>query len=295
MNKRKFASLIMLSAFSAGVASSSAVSAQGDENLASVVDNIGTSSHDDSVSIDPKVSNEPVVAADETKIDTETTTDEETKNAITDENNYARNDAENLDENIEDETDLPKVPDKESSESRDYVFVTDDKKQNVKNGNGVETVKGSAIAGIGASAVSGAAFGISKLVKSSGNGKKDEPEPKPEPDPEPKPEPKPDPEPKPEPNKKEEKGGFGVWYKNNLLISLPVTFVVGYIFVAIISAIRGFAFDRGKSTTFYYAPLRGRLGFKRRTVESIPKALWYEFWSALTLSVAYWGEYRGTE
>ena len=61
MNKGKFASLILLGAFSAGVASSSAVSAQGDENLASVVDNKGASSHDDSVPIDPKVSNEPIL------------------------------------------------------------------------------------------------------------------------------------------------------------------------------------------------------------------------------------------
>ncbi len=100
MNKGKFASLVLLSAFSAGVASSSAVSAQGDENLASVVDNNGASSRGDSVSIDPKVSNEPMFDADETKIDTETTTDEETKNAITDENNNARDDTENLDKDI---------------------------------------------------------------------------------------------------------------------------------------------------------------------------------------------------
>ena len=46
MNKGKFASLIMLSAFSAGVASSSAVSAQGDSSLANVVD-MSIGSHDD--------------------------------------------------------------------------------------------------------------------------------------------------------------------------------------------------------------------------------------------------------
>ena len=64
MNKGKFASLIMLGVFSAGVASSSAVSAHGNKNLASVVDNKGASSHDDSVPIDPKVSNEPMVDAE---------------------------------------------------------------------------------------------------------------------------------------------------------------------------------------------------------------------------------------
>ena len=86
MNKGKFASLVLLGAFSAGVASSSAVSAQGNENLASVVDNKSASSHDDSVSIDPKVSKESAVAFDETKIDTETTTDAETQVASTDDN-----------------------------------------------------------------------------------------------------------------------------------------------------------------------------------------------------------------
>lgn len=75
--------------------------------------------------------------------------------------------------------------------------------------------------------------------------------------------------------------------------------VVGYIFVAIISAICGVAFDREKGDTFFhYTPLRGSLGFEERTVEvgrSIPKALWYEFLSALTLSVAYWSESEETE
>jgi len=114
MNKGKFASLIMLSAFSAGVASSSAVSAQGDENLASVVDNKGASSHDDSVTIDSKVSNESMVDADETNIDAETTIDEETQDDSTDGSSNERNDAENLDKNIENKTDLPESSAKEN-------------------------------------------------------------------------------------------------------------------------------------------------------------------------------------
>jgi hypothetical protein len=68
--------------------------------------------------------------------------------------------------------------------------------------------------------------------------------------------------------------------------------------VAIISAIDDFALNRKKeSTIFYYTPLRGRLGFEKRTVEvgrSIPKALLYEFWSALTLSVTYWSKSEET-
>ncbi len=62
MNKGKFASLMMLSAFSAGVASSSAVSAQGDSNLASTVD-ISIGSHDESADMESKFSYESVVAS----------------------------------------------------------------------------------------------------------------------------------------------------------------------------------------------------------------------------------------
>ena len=104
MNKSK-------SVFSAGVASSNAVSAHGNENLASVVDNKGASSHDDSVPIDPKVSNEPMVDADETNIDAETTTDEEVQ-TISSEN----------------KTDLPENLDKEDNKNRDYLFVDKTKK-----------------------------------------------------------------------------------------------------------------------------------------------------------------------
>ena len=269
MNKGKFASLMMLSAFSAGVASSSAVSAQGDENLASVVDNKGASSHDDSVSIDPKVSNEPVVAADETKIDTETTTDEETKNAITDENNDARDDTENLDKDINDKADSPEDSDKENSKNKDYVFAYINKEQNVKKSKGVGMAEGLAVAGGGASTVGIATFGISKLVKTSGNDKNNKPstdsaaDPNPEPnnskdqdddsvkkdkstsepstnstaDPIPEPdkptgskkeekEPEKNPSEKP---KEEEKGGFvyrfWTWYKNNLRVSIPLTYI----------------------------------------------------------------------
>ncbi len=242
MNKGKFASLIMLGAFSAGVASSSAVSAQGDENLASVVDNKGASSHDDSVPIDPKVSNEPMVAADETNIDAETTTDEETQDVSPDDNSDAGINAENINDNPENKTDLPENLDKENKEDTDYMFVSD-KTKKVKK---VNLAKGLAIAAGGGAAMGGATVGISKLVKSSKNDKKDvpspeptpepkpKPEPKPDPEPKPEPEPKPVPEPKPEPNKKEEKGGFGEWYKNNLVVSIPLTILFSAYFIQII-------------------------------------------------------------
>ena len=99
MSKGKFTSLILLGAFSAGVASSSAVSAQGYGNLASTVD-ISIGSHNESADMESKFSDESAVASDETKIDTETTTDEETKDDSTDENNNARDDTENLDKDI---------------------------------------------------------------------------------------------------------------------------------------------------------------------------------------------------
>ena len=159
-----------------------------------------------------KVSYKPAISDDETKIDTETTTDEETKNAITDENNDARDDTENLDKDINDKAGSPEDSDKENSKNKDYVSAYI-KEQNVKKSKGVGMAEDLAVAGGGASAVGIATLGISKLVKSSGNDKKDEP----------KPEPKPEPE--PEPNKKEEKGGFVEWYKNNLGVSIPLTII----------------------------------------------------------------------
>ncbi len=243
MNKGKFASLILLGAFSAGVASSSAVSAQGDSNLASTVD-ISIGSHDESA-----------VAFDETNIDAETTTDEETQDVSPDDNSDAGINAENINDNPENKTDLPENFDKENKEDTDYIFVGDEK-QNVKKGNGVETVKGLTVAGVSASAIGGATFGISKLVESSGYEKKDEPSPeinpesdkptdpkkkekeldkKDEPSPETNPEPdKPtgseEEEKEPEKNpsekpKEEEKGGFVEWYKNNLGVSIPLTII----------------------------------------------------------------------
>ena len=126
MNKGKFASLIMLGVFSAGVASSSAVSAQGDSNLASVVKS--ASSRVDSVSIDPKVSNEPMVDADETNIDAETTTDED---------NNASADTEILDKDIEDKADLSEVSAKQNSKNKDEPSMgpTTDPSQESDNPN----------------------------------------------------------------------------------------------------------------------------------------------------------------
>ena len=178
MNKGKFASLILLGAFSAGVASSSAVSAQGDNNLASTVD-MSIESHDESADMESKFSDESAAADDKTEIDTKTT-DEETQDSSIDDNSDERNDTENLDESIEDETDLTEDSDKENSENGDNLYVNNDKKQNVKKGNSVGMVKTLTVAGVGASAVGGTNFGISRLVGAFGkddkkDDKKDEP------------------------------------------------------------------------------------------------------------------------
>ena len=171
MKKGKFASLMMLSAFSAGVASSSAVSAQGNENLASVVDNKSASSHDDSVSIDPKVSKESAVAFDETKIDTETTTDEETQDDSTDGSSNERNDVENLDKNIENKTDLPQNLDKEDNEDRNFAFTDGTKRGKENKEKKIKIAKGAIFASGGAIVTGGTVAVANKLLKSYGDGK----------------------------------------------------------------------------------------------------------------------------
>ena len=168
MNKGKFASLILLGAFSAGVASSSAVSAHGDGNLASTV-YISIGSHDDSVTIDSKVSNESMVDADETNIDAETTTDEETQDDSKDEDNNASADTEISDKDIEDKADLLEDSTNQNSKNEDNLSVDNDKNQNVKRVNGVGIVKGLTIAGVSAAALKCTEFSIDKL-----KGKKDD-------------------------------------------------------------------------------------------------------------------------
>ena len=142
----------MLGVFSAGVASSSAVSVQGYSNLASTVD-MSIGSHDKSANVKSKFSDESAVAADENNIDAETTTDEEVQTISS-----------------EDKTDLPENLDKENKENTDYMFVSDKTKK-------IKLAKGIAVAGAGVSTIGIGFFGISKLVKSSGNEKKDEPSP----------------------------------------------------------------------------------------------------------------------
>ncbi len=136
-------------------------------------------SHDESADMESKFSDESAVADDKTEIDTKTT-DEETQDSSIDDNSDERNDTENLDESIEDETDLTEDSDKENIENGDNLYVNNDKKQNVKKGNSVGMVKTLTVAGVGASAVGGTNFGISRLVGAFGkddkkDDKKDEP------------------------------------------------------------------------------------------------------------------------
>ena len=158
MSKGKFASLIMLVAFSAGIASSSAVSAQGNESLASVTDVNGIRTHDDSVSVVSKVSSEPAIADDETKIDTEVTTDKEVQTVSS-----------------ENKTNLPENSDKDNK-NKDYVFFDKTKKAKRIKKKKTKVAKISAMTAGGAIAIGSAAFGISKLAKPFGkNDKKDDP------------------------------------------------------------------------------------------------------------------------
>jgi hypothetical protein len=75
------------------------------------------------VTTDFKFSDESVSVSDETNIDTETTIDEETQDDSTDGSSNERNDAENLDKNIENKTDLPENLDKENKEDTDYICL----------------------------------------------------------------------------------------------------------------------------------------------------------------------------
>ena len=158
MSKGKFASLIMLGAFSAGIASSSAVSAQGNESLASVTGVNGIGTHDDSVSVVSKVSSEPAIADDETKIDTEVTTDKEVQTVSS-----------------ENKTNLPENSDKDNK-NEDYVFFDKTKKAKRIKKKKTKVSKIPAKTAGGAIAIGSAAFGISKLAKPFGkNDKKDDP------------------------------------------------------------------------------------------------------------------------
>ena len=247
MSKGKFASLIMLVAFSAGIASSSAVSAQGNESLASVTDVNGIRTHDDSVSVVSKVSSEPAIADDETKIDTEVTTDKEVQTVSS-----------------ENKTNLPENSDKDNK-NKDYVFFDKTKKAKRIKKKKTKVAKISAMTAGGAIAIGSAAFGISKLAKPFGkNDKKDDPSkattPKPDNpnnpskattpkpdipndpskgttsksdnpnDPSKDPTPEPDIPSDPKKEEKEEKNiSFATWYKNNLGASITLTILSVYL------------------------------------------------------------------
>ena len=90
----------MLGAFSAGVASSSAVSAQSDKSLASIV-NEDSKSYGDSVDMNSKISDEAISVTDKTDVNTEAAINEERKAISKDDSSNVKEDAENLDEKIE--------------------------------------------------------------------------------------------------------------------------------------------------------------------------------------------------
>ena len=161
----------MLGVFSAGVASSSAVSAQGDGNLASVLDNKAASSHDDSVKTDFKFSDKSVSVSDETNIDAETTKDAETQVDRTDDNSNERNDTENLGKNTENITDLPQNLDKEDNEDRNFAFTDGTKRGKENKEKKIKIAKGAIFASGGAIVTGGTVAVANKLLKSYGDGK----------------------------------------------------------------------------------------------------------------------------
>ena len=136
MNKGKFASLIMLSAFVAGVASSSAVSARGDENFPSTID-MNIWSYNNTIDVNSEVNDD----ISNLKVDTE-----------------------NVDESTENETDLPEDLNRENNENKDYLYVDKDKKSEK---NRAKKIMDSAVAVGGGTAVA------SMLVKSFIDGSSD--------------------------------------------------------------------------------------------------------------------------
>ena len=161
MNKCKFASLIMLSAFMAGIASSSAVSAQGEKSLVKIV-NEDSKSYGDSVAADFKVSGELTVDTGKSDANTEVATDEQTKGISADESSDAKVDSENLERNIENKTSLPKV----NSEDKDCVSVGDTKASEENKAKKIKFAKVAAVVTGSVGTIGGATAVVSGLTKS---------------------------------------------------------------------------------------------------------------------------------
>ena len=72
--------------------------------------------------------------------------------------------------------DSPKDLNKENKENADYMFVGDKiEKSEQDKEKKIKLAKGIAVAVAGVSTIGASAFGVSKLVKSSGDDKKEEP------------------------------------------------------------------------------------------------------------------------
>ena len=165
MNKCKFASLIMLGAFVAGVASSSAVSAQSDKSLAKIV-NEDSKSYGDSVDMNSKVSDEAASVADETNVNTEAASNEERKAISKDDSSVAKVDAKNLNVNIENKTDLPKNLPKGNGKEKNYTSVNETEKSEKNKAKKIKFAKGAAVVAGSTGAIGGATAVVSGLAKS---------------------------------------------------------------------------------------------------------------------------------
>ena len=132
-----------------------------------------------------------------------------------------------------------KDSDKENSKNKDYVSAYI-KEQNVKKSKGVGMAEDLAVAGGGASTVGIATFGISKLVKTSGNDKNNKPSTDSAADPNPEPNNSKDPdddsakrEKDVESFKKEKAGEFLAWSVKALLIIYIVQTIIRMIILEI--------------------------------------------------------------
>ena len=181
------------------------------------------------------------VDTDGANVNTEVATDEETKVISSDE----ISDAKDLNENIENKTDLPENSDKEDNKNEDYVAVDETKKSEKGKEKKIRTAKGVTVTAVSAAAT-GVTVAVTKnLLKSSGDGKKEKQEPIPPDDQDnsdsqgdsgsdSKEKNAKDEKPLQPSNEEEKNASFATWYKSNRGLAITLTILALYIFQAIV-------------------------------------------------------------
>ena len=208
--RKKFASLVLLSVFTAGVAASGTVSATGgvDDVSAQVSDNVGPGGD--------------IVDSDNSKVNDGST--------------------ENLDNNEGTANETKDLKDEEKTEEKDSDLAKEDSGNKVvymneeKDSDSKKFLKIAGVVGGTTSVISSTAYGAKKLFgsKNKGKSKIDDNPTNTDTD-----------HSQPEDVKKDElssdeespDGGFAAWYKNNLGLSIPLTVIAAYIIWIIIRMI----------------------------------------------------------